>query len=67
MTKFRAELSDCDTRVRRGGSEEFERARAAAIEYLEQRLAGAGTANPARLARLRLALLRLSSPAYRGD
>ena len=62
-----AVLSDCDTRIERGGEHDYTSARDAALQYLRERIAGAGPSTPARLARLRLAYLRITSvPLERG-
>ena len=66
-TRYRAILADCDTRVVSGGERCFAAARAEALGYLRARIDRAGIATPARLARLRLAWMRISDPGFRGD
>lgn len=64
---YRVEFADCDTRVVRGGNQSLPDAQSEAGTYLQERIARAGYETPARLARLRLALMRITSQDFRGD
>ena len=64
---FRVVYADCDTRVVTGGEQSFDDARHAALTYLKARIDKAGVSTPARLARLRLAWMRIASDEFVGD
>ena len=64
---YKVVFADCDIRVLRGGDSNLSEACAEACAYLRARIDGAGFDTPARLARLRLALMRISSADFDGD
>ena len=64
---FHVIYADCDTRVVTGGEQSLDDARHAALTYLKARIDNAGISTPARLARLRLAWMRIASDEFAGD
>ena len=64
---YRVILADCDTRVVPGGNHSLSNAQSEASAYLKARIAHAGHETPAKLARLRLALMRITSHDFKGD